>query len=339
MARPVRVEFPGAWYHVTSRGNARRDIFQSDQDRQKYLSYLASNLEEFRVRCHAFVLMDNHIHLLLETLEGHLSRFMQNLNTSYATWFNRRHESCGHLLQGRYKAILIEEESYLQTVARYVHLNPVRIHSAENLGADAKLWHLRNYIWSSYRGFGWTRGRPKLLACDRVLSAWGGDSPEGRKRYREYVEQGVFEKEENPFKALKEQFVLGGQRFVDWVYETYLSERKTAREQPQVIRLRPSVSADRIAASLAQEYNVGKEALLAPRKHSGVARQMLIVLALEYRDRAKSLRDLADQLGGISVSALSQARRRFLDRLKETPKLQHQFDRMKAAIEKSIVKV
>ena len=340
MARPIRVEFPGAWYHVTDRGNARQEIFRDDHDRQKYLACLEQNLEEFHVRCHAFVLMDNHIHLVLETLEGNLGRFMQRLNTSYTAWFNRHHETCGHLFQGRYKAILVDEENYLQTVGRYVHLNPVRIAAAENIGADEKRQRLRDYIWSSYRGYGRLRGRPEWLTCQEILSAWGGDTARGREKYRDYVEQGILGKAENPFKDVKEQFVLGGQTFVDWVYKTYLSKRKgTAREQPQLIRLRPTMSVSRIASAVAAEYDMDMEALLAARKHTGAARQMLIVLAWEYRDRAKSLRSLADALGGVSVSALGKARERFMERLKGTPRLRTEFERVKARLEKSIVEV
>ena len=333
MARPIRVEFPGAWYHVTDRGNARQAIFCDNHDRQKYLACLGQNIEEFNVRCHAFVLMDNHIHLVLETLEGNLGRFMQRLNTSYTGWFNHHHETCGHLFQGRYKAILVDAEDYLQTVGRYVHLNPVRVAAAENIGADEKRQRLRDHLWSSYRGYGRLRGRPEWLTCQEILSAWGGDTARGREKYREYVEEGVLGKAQNPFKDVKEQFFLGGQAFVDWVYETHLRKRKgSAREQPQLVRLRPTIGVSRIASEVAAEYDMDKEALLAARKHTGAARQMLIVLALEFRDRAKSLRSLADELGGVSVSALDNARVRFMERLKGTPRLCAELERVKTRL-------
>jgi len=126
MARPLRIEFPGAVYHVTSRGNARRKIYRDDEDREAFLATLAWVAERFGWRCHAYCLMDNHFHLLLETPQPNLSRGMRQLNGVYTQSFNRRHRKAGHLFQGRFKAILAEKDSYLLELARYIVLNPVR---------------------------------------------------------------------------------------------------------------------------------------------------------------------------------------------------------------------
>ena len=127
MARPLRTEYPGAWYHVTCRGNERRAIFGDDRDREIFLEIVDKTRELFGVEVHGYVLMENHVHLILMTPEGNLQKFMQRLNTSHTVSFNRRHRRSGHLFQGRYKAILIDADSYLLELSRYLHLNPVRV--------------------------------------------------------------------------------------------------------------------------------------------------------------------------------------------------------------------
>ena len=127
MARPLRIEYPGAVYHVTSRGNARKKIFLDDIDRDEFLATLGWVVERFGWGCHAYCLMDNHFHLLIETPKPNLSLGMRQLNGVYTQRFNRRHKRVGHLFQGRFKAILVERDSYLLELARYIVLNPVRI--------------------------------------------------------------------------------------------------------------------------------------------------------------------------------------------------------------------
>ena len=171
MARPLRIERPGGRYHATARGNERRNIFRDDTDRFHFLELLAEMPERFGVRLHAYVLMDNHFHLLIETPEANLSRAMQWLGVSYSMGFNKRHRRVGHLFQGRFQACIVEEEAGWQEVARYVHLNPVRLgrlglskpqQAASRQGLVAqpdpelvseRLRVLREYRWSSYRGY------------------------------------------------------------------------------------------------------------------------------------------------------------------------------------------
>src|SRR5215213_10285052 len=142
MARPLRIDVPGALHHVTSRGNERRPIFRSNRDREAFLQLLAEAVKRFGWSVTAWVLMTNHFHLVIQTPEANLSRGMQWLNGSYADWFNRRHERSGHLFQGRFKSFLIDQETYFDEVLRYVVLNPVR---ANMVGGPEE------YRWSSYR--------------------------------------------------------------------------------------------------------------------------------------------------------------------------------------------
>lgn len=151
MARPLRVEYPGAVYHITSRGNAQQSIFVDDGDRSALLEILAKAIDRFNWLCHAYCLMSNHFHLLVETVDPTLARGMRHLNGIYTQATNRRHARSGHLLQGRYKAILVEKDSHLLELARYVVLNPVRA----KMVRAAKDWR-----WSSYRS---RRSRGQVL--------------------------------------------------------------------------------------------------------------------------------------------------------------------------------
>jgi len=127
MARPLRIEYPGAHYHITSRGNEQKDIFKSQRDREKFLEYLECATTRYGAVIHAYCLMSNHFHLLLETPEGNLSEIMRHINGAYTTYFNVKRKRAGHLLQGRYKAILVDADEYLVELSRYIHLNPVRV--------------------------------------------------------------------------------------------------------------------------------------------------------------------------------------------------------------------
>jgi len=177
MARALRIERHGGRYHVTARGNERKSIYRRDSDRAHFLTLLAEATERFGIRIHAYVLMDNHYHLLVETPEANLSRAMQWLNVSYSMWFNRRHDRAGHLLQGRFNAVVVEDEAGWQELGRYVHLNPVRIaglglnkrqRAASKAGLAVapkaqliaqRLKRLREFPWSSYRAYaGYCRG-------------------------------------------------------------------------------------------------------------------------------------------------------------------------------------
>ena len=142
MARPLRIEYPGAFYHVTSRGNEQKDIFKSDFDREKFLSYLVSASERYGAEIHAYCLMTNHYHMMLETPLGNLSQIMKHINSSYTSYFNIKHKRVGHLLQGRYKAILVQADAYAAELSRYIHLNPVRAGMVK---------FPEDYRWTSYR--------------------------------------------------------------------------------------------------------------------------------------------------------------------------------------------
>jgi REP element-mobilizing transposase RayT len=185
MARPLRVQFHGGLYHVTARGNGREPIFADDTDHERFLDVLARVVARYHVLCHAYSLMGNHYHLLLETPEANLSRTMQQLNGVYSQGFNRRHGRPGHVLEGRYHAQVVDKEAYLRAVCRYIVLNPVRAGLVE---------HPREWRWSSYRATAGLAAVPAFLTVDWVLSL--GEAPvpgEAERRYRQFVDAGTAE--------------------------------------------------------------------------------------------------------------------------------------------------
>lgn len=203
MARPLRLEFPGALYHVISRGNERAPIFRDDNDRSDFLDLLASVVLKETLQLHAYCLLGNHYHLLLETPAGQLSRGMHHLNARYAQRFNQRHERCGHLFEGRFKAIIVERQLHLLELHRYIVLNPVRAGLVERPEA---------WKWSSYRA---TAGRvhaPPWLQTHWTLSQFGRGAAEGRRAFVEFVEGAI---ERAPATGpVRNQIFMGGDDFL-----------------------------------------------------------------------------------------------------------------------------
>jgi len=203
MARPLRIEYDGAVYHITSRGNAKKPIYKEDEDRRIFLDVLHRANTRYNWLCHAYCLMNNHYHLIIETPDGNLSHGMRQLNGVYTQLFNRRHNRVGHIFQGRYKAILIQKESHLLEVSRYVVLNPVRAKAVK----DPEEWK-----WSSYRG---TAGKERPHPCltkDWILGQFGSKRRQSEKKYSEFVMAGIGE--EKIWKDVKGQSILGEDEFI-----------------------------------------------------------------------------------------------------------------------------
>lgn len=224
MARPLRVEYDGAVYHVTSRGNARKPIYKDDKDRITFLDILHQVNKRYNWLCHAYCLMKNHYHLILETPDGNLSQGMRQLNGVYTQAFNKKHGRVGHVYQGRYKAILIQKESHLLEVCRYVVLNPVR---AKLLEKPAE-WR-----WSSYTA---TSGKGKPHSClttDWVLGQFSRKRKHAERAYREFVQAGVGKRD--VWKDLKGQSILGEDGFVENLLD-YVKGYKEIQEIPKMQR-------------------------------------------------------------------------------------------------------
>lgn len=202
MARPLRLEFPGALYHLTARGNGRNAIFADDEDREVFLACLGEVVARYGWLCYAYCLMDDHYHLLIETPQADLSRGMRQLNGIYTQRFNRRHGVAGHVFRGRFKSIVAERKGYLLELCRYVVLNPVRTGAVETVA---------DYPWSSYPATAGLAPRPAWLAADRVLNRFGNGRAEARRRYADFVAAGGGLA--SPWSALKGQVLLGSAAF------------------------------------------------------------------------------------------------------------------------------
>ena len=231
MARPLRIEYAGAVYHVTSRGNARQLIFKDGKDREELLNILEKVNDRYHWLCHAYCLMDDHFHLVIETPEGNLSKGMRELNGLYTMRFNRRHNTVGHIFQGRYKAILIQKESHLLEVCRYVVLNPVRAKRA----SSPEQWR-----WSSYRGTAGMGLSHSCLTTDWVLGQFGVKRREAGRKYRVFVRHGIGR--QSIWDDVRGQSILGDGNFAMKLID-YLKGYEDIKEIPKGQRYinRPSL--------------------------------------------------------------------------------------------------
>jgi putative transposase len=266
MARPLRIEFAGALYHVTARGNAREDIYRDDEDRQQFLKLLQNMVNRHDWYCHAYCLMDNHYHLLVETNTPTLSKGMKFLNGTYTQYFNRRHRRVGHVFQGRFKAILVQKDSHLLELARYIALNPVRaqmVHSAEE-------WR-----WSSYRAIAGYDESDACLTTKWILAGFAGTKDAAQQRYREFVQAG--KGEPSPWQQLKNQIFLGDNDFVNTM-QSKLNPDQSLKDIPSKQKMAPikplSHFAERYKTrdeSLAQAYRSGHYTLAQVGEYFGVS--------------------------------------------------------------------
>ena len=332
MARPLRVLHPGAWYHVTSRGMERRAVFRDDRDRTHFLELLEELVARFDVGLHAFVLMDNHYHLLLETRRPNLSRAVQWLNVSHSVWFNRRHQRSGYLFQGRFRSVVLEPAAWGMALSAYLHLNPVRV-AALGLGKSdrgrsragvgsapgegmvpERLRRLRGYRWSSYRAYVGLARRPDWLDCARVLELGGGRvDPRGGK-YRAYVEKEVRDGlPMSPWEELRDRVALGGARF--W---RQVREQAGGAPVPGASRARwrrDQVGWDRVVEVV--EKCRGQRWVDFHERHGDHGRDLALYLA--RRATAMTIVQLGGAVGVSEPATVSMALRRFRARLDREP--------------------
>ena len=329
MARPLRIERAGGWYHVTGRGNERRAIYRDNRDRQHFCELLAEMVRRFRVRLHAFVLMDNHYHLIIELIEPNLSRSGHWLNVSYSVWFNRRHGRSGHLFQGRFKSVVVDPIAWGLDLSRYVHLNPVRvarlglgkseqqrIRVGASLAPDAKvvkerIREMRRYRWSSYRAYVGLGKRPEWLECAVILEWAGGKKEERRRNYQEYVEEAVREGlAKSPWEQLQEQVVLGGEEFLEELRAYVAGDAKEQRGVRRLAEARPKLS--EVIAKV--EKVKGETWAEFGERHGDHGRDL--VLYVGQRVCGLKLQELAAAAGMSDYRAVSMAIRRFEKRLR-----------------------
>ncbi len=265
MARKPRVEFDQAFYHVIVRGNQRRRIFGDDRDRTAYLE----RIEHYRQRCgfavYAYVLMSNHVHLLLETKKVSLSKIMQGIQFSYTQSYNRRHRSVGHLFQGRYKAILCDRNAYLLELVRYIHLNPARMRNGVNPG---------KYRWSSHRSYLGEKS-PVRVETEAVLGQLAKSLGQARRAYDRFMEEGLGAGHQEKYYQAADRRILGDERFV----ESVASRARGKDIEPKG----PKAGFEQLLDAVAREYGFTKEVLTGSgRRRDWIeGRRLLVHVARE----------------------------------------------------------
>jgi putative transposase len=332
MARSVRIELVDGWYHVTARGNERRPIFRDQSDRRRFLELLEGVTEQFAWHVHGYVLMGNHYHLLVQTPRANLSAGMQWLGVSYSVWFNRRHQRVGHLFQGRFHAVVLEEAVALE-VSRYVHLNPVRL---KRLGLDKlnqrrhavgltgppsaaiineRIHQLRHERWSSYRAYIGLENPPPWLMTSTILSVLGGSAKESARHYRQYVEGAVREGQtESPWERLAAGLLLGSH---DFVRRTKARLQGNHREQPALRRLRERSALDDVIRVMERLKRKPWENFRD--QHADWGRDAVLWLA--RRHCGLTLKELGAAVGGIDYVTVSTSVRRLEQRARHDRQL------------------
>ena len=285
MVRPLRIEYPGAVYHVTSRGNDRKAIFKDDHDRENFLNTLDRVNERYNWICHAYCLMGNHYHVLIETPDGNLSIGMRQLNGLYTQAFNKRHRRTGHVFQGRYKAVLIQKETHLLEVCRYVVLNPVR--------AGMVAWP-EDWIWSSYGGTVRKEGAHRCLTSQWVIGQFSDNKAKGQRAYGQFVRSGI--RKESIWSEVKGQTILGQPEFVDSLVD-HLKVYKEVLEIPKSQRYvnRPTLETlfeeNTIKDKEKRNRRIGEAALEHGYSQSEIARH----LGMHYSTISNLLKAKPDQ--------------------------------------------
>jgi putative transposase len=307
MARPPRIDRVDGYYHVTSRGNARSVIFFRDEDRVRFIERLRDNLETFNIILFAYVLMDNHFHLVVQTPMANLSKFMQRLKTSYALYARYRQKRPGHIFQGRFRAKLIESEKYLGAVTRYVHLNPVKTRAGNRLSPNQRRQLLEKYRWNSYRVYSGDGVVEEFVRADRVLSLFSSHRGAARRAYGKYVEDGLMKTDQETLSLMKgDGMSIGSVEFVEEIQEE-LSGRRTGEKTDEDLDLpRRFIDMETKCISVAQWYGMEEKDLRVDGRRVGEAKSVAVELAC--RLSGETQRSIGAYFGGVSSSAIGQLR-------------------------------
>ena len=317
MSRPWRVQYERAIYHIMSRGVGRDKIFLANDDYSRFLSYLEKAVEKFEIDIFGFVLMSNHYHLLLRTNKPNISRVIQWIQTSYSIYCNRKHNRCGHLFQGRFKSIVVGDESYWHNLSLYIHLNPIRAGIVEDLN---------KYKWSSYHDYVGIKKTHNWIDSDTILEEYGRNRQESRKEYRKLI-RGVSGNEEDFLEDLKYGMILGSDKFVEWVQCKFIDRTgKRDRELPQ----KKNVSDDRIQEKVIDEilriYNIEKSSLLTRKRREPNEARDVGMYILKENTGLKN-REIGEVFG-VSESAVNKASLRLSGRIKKQKKLREKIERI-----------
>jgi putative transposase len=305
MARQLRINYPGAFYHVTSRGNEQKAVFKRKRDREKFLEYLETATLRYNAVVHVYCLMDNHYHILLETPSGNLPQIMRHINGAYTTYFNVKSSRSGHLFQGRYKAILVDADAYAKELSRYIHLNPVRAKMAEKP---------EEYKWSSYLDYIGERKIHEWLNRDFILGYFGNKVPAAEREYKQFV-SGLEDKEyESPLKEVFASTILGDRGFIEYVKKNFVKIKEADKEIPATNAFTEQASMEEIFEAVDKMFSEGR-----------LSRD--VKQYLWHRYTSVHLKKIGEQFK-ISESAVSHAVSRVSKTIAKDKKVQKKIDKL-----------
>ena len=305
MARPLRINYPGAFYHVTSRGNERKAVFKSKRDREKFLEYLETATLRYDAVVHVYCLMDTHYHLLLETPSGNLPQIMRHINGAYTTYFNVKRKRSGHLFQGRYKAILVDADEYAKELSRYIHLNPVRAKMIERP---------EEYKWSSFQDYVGARKPHDWLSRDFILGYFGRKVKGAERGYKKFVSSLEGKEYESPLKEVFASTILGDTGFVEYVKKSFLNNKETDKEIPAAKAFKEKVSIEEIIKGVELEFSEDR-----------LSRDVKQYLCQRYT--SERLKKIGEQFN-VSESAVSHAVRRVSETIAEDKNVRKKVDKL-----------
>ncbi len=296
MARSLRIEYEGAVYHVTSRGNERKKIFFTKHDYKKFLDYIKEAKKKYGVMVHCYVLMSNHYHIVIETPKANLSKVMQYINGSYTTYINTKKTRSGHLFQGRYNAIVVDKDNYLLELSRYVHLNPVRAAIVEKP---------EEYSYSSYQAY-INNKKDETLTKELIMGMISSPRQESKRRYREFVESAIGREEDNPLKEVYGGIILGRTGFIKEALGRLKSEYLQKEEIANRRALQTTYAVEEILDLVSNHFKVKEKG------SNGLRQKRKISIYLIKKHTGATNKQIGDLLGGISYSAVAKVYQRFI---------------------------
>jgi len=319
MARPWRIEYEGAFYHVMSRGNEQREIFFDEKDRFAFLKVLGEMSKRFEVDIFAYVLMANHYHLLIKTQQANLSKAMQWLGVTYTCRFNLKHSRCGHLFQGRFKSILVQNDAYLLQLSFYIHRNPTRAKTVSRLA---------QYRWSSYPAYAYGKEHPEWLQKDLILAQFNVEDK--HKAYREKVQR-YAEEEKSIGENLRHGIFFGSKKFVTRIREKYLSEELHA-EIPQQKLVKKGYNPQTIINQAAKILGYSLKKFRHPSRIAQSDKDNRDLLIYLLWQTGLYTNQKIGHFFGLSYSAVSQRAKIFRTKVQNDKKTREKFSQIKSQI-------
>ena len=322
MSRPLRIQFPDAWYHIMNRGRRSENIFIDKNDYYNFINLLKELVEDYNIKVAAYCMLPNHYHLLVQTPDSNISRAMRHLNGVYTQRYNRSHNCDGTLFRGRYKSILVDGDSYLMELVRYIHRNPLEAGLAG---------HLENYPWSSHKGYISGAKKWNWLNKNYILNLFANKRADAVRTYRKFVLKETSEEINNIFIRRKFPAIIGSDTFIDKIKNRFF-ESKTHEEIPETKFLAPDAS--KIIRKICKFYNVNEEEIFSSRRgYFNEPRNVSIYLM--RRLRGDTLKEVGEFFGINRNSTISSVVERLKTEIKKNRKLKKRIENLSAELIKS----